>query len=986
MKYSVSMSSKKSKSKTPSRHKRVKPFGMNKLDRFKKLSGKGKKVKNSKKKSGKGFLGIDKAKWRKFIYIFVGIVFLSGCIVVLAGGIYLKNLRDSLPSPDQLVERSSDQSTKIYDRNGELLYTVYGDQNREFTPIEDIPDYTKWALLAAEDIEFYQHKGIDYAGIIMAFIQNALAGRVVRGGSTLTQQLVKNTILYDILGDEAYEQTYSRKIKEILITMQVEQSFTKDEILQMYMNEVPLGGVNYGYQAAAKAYFDKDVSELDLAESAMLAGIISNASIYSPIYGTNPELAVDRQSFVLDQMLKYAEYTGVTEEEVEAAKNEELVYGDGKIDIKAPHFVFYVKQLLEEEYGADRVERGGLIVTTSLDYSLQEIAEEEVTKGVESAHRYNLYNGSLVAIDPNNGDVLAMVGSVDYWNTDDPRIDGNVNIATSLRQMGSSAKPYAYLAAITQGYGPWTEAPDIKMSFGGYNPVNWDNKYYGLMTARKALVQSRNLPAVYTLQLAGISNMINVAERLGITTISDKADYGLSLALGSGEMKLLEHTAAFGVFANEGVKAETNPILKVETSEGEVLYEKENVTQRVFDEKEIYALNYMLCDLGGHGDRIGGNSYNVQGKHVCYKTGTTNGPKDVLTVMYHPNLVVGVWGGNNNNEEMPGAWGSIVPLKIAYAFTNRVSDQYPVETYTRPSGILSTKVCVDTGKIPEEGSNCETEATIYIQGHSPAKDTRETLYICKSNNLVATNVDAAQKYDLLEEYVFLNNTLENSLQQSTYDKFVASIKDSNYITSIPDSAVCPLPLGPDNAPVVEISTPTSNQQFNPGSNMNITGNVRVLESVDTFTVSIDGSPITGAAVNADGTYSVTYAIPVGMASGSHTVLVYVKDNNGKTDSESVNFSVTSTTSMIQVTAPSNGVTVAFPVSLKATVSGTATSLKFIITKSDSTYTKEVSAVLTGSDWTSAWTDTSGGTGDYTIKARGVISGTTYDSGSITVTY
>jgi membrane peptidoglycan carboxypeptidase len=980
------MSSKKRKS-SAHRGKRVKSFGGSKLDRFKKLSGKKRKTK-SKGKGGKGLLGIEKAKWRKIIYISVGVIFLLGCITILVGGIYLKNLRDSLPSPDELVERSSDQSTRIYDRNGELLYTVYGDQNREFTPIEDIPDYTKWALLAAEDVEFYQHKGVDYAGIFMAFIQNTLAGKVVRGGSTLTQQLVKNTILYDVLGDQAYEQTYSRKIKEILITMQVEQSFTKDEILQMYMNEVPLGGVNYGYQAAAKAYFDKDVSELDLAESAMLAGIISNASIYSPIYGTNPELAKDRQSFVLDQMLKYSEYTGVTQEEVDTAKNEELVYSDGRIDIKAPHFVFYVKQLLEEEYGAERVERGGLKVTTSLDYSLQEIAEEEVTKGVETAHRYNLYNGSLVAIDPNNGDVLAMVGSVDYWNTEDPRIDGNVNIATSLRQMGSSAKPYAYLAAITQGYGPWTEAPDIKMSFGGYKPVNWDNKYYGLMTARKALVQSRNLPAVYTLQLAGISNMINVAERLGITTVSDKADYGLSLALGSGEMKLLEHTAAFGVFANEGVRAETTPILKVETSAGEVLYEKtEPTTQRVFDEKEIYALNYMLCDLGGHGDRIGGNSYNVQGKHVCYKTGTTNGPKDVLTVMYHPNLVVGVWGGNNNNEDMPGAWGSIVPLKITYAFTKRVSDQYPVGSFTRPSGILSTKVCVDTGKVPEEGNDCKSEASIYIQGHSPAKDTRETVYICRANSLVATNVDTAQSYNLLDEYIFLNNKLENSLQQSTYNKFVADIKDSNYISAIPESAVCPLPLGPDNAPVVEIATPTANQQYNAGSNMNITGNVRVLESVSTFSVTIDGNPVSGAGINADKTYSVTYSIPVSMSGGTHTIIVSVKDNKGKTGSASINFVVTTTTSMIQMESPSNGQDItSFPVILRASVSSVATSVKFVITKSGSTYTKEIDGNQSGSDWIGTWTDNSGGHGDYSIKARGIIGGTTYDSTSITVTY
>jgi membrane peptidoglycan carboxypeptidase len=982
------MSSKKRKKRKKRRSPKGKGrfLGISKLDRFKNLSGK-KKRKSSKGSKGKGFLGIEKAKLRKILYIFLGVLFFLGCIGVLGLGIYLKNLRDSLPSPDQLVERSSDQSTKIYDRNGDLLYTVYGDQNREFVPIEEIPDHTKWALLAAEDIEFYQHKGLDYTGIVMAAIQNAFAGKVVRGGSTLTQQLVKNTILYDVLGEEAYDKTLSRKIKEALITMQVEQSFTKDEILQMYMNEIALGGVNYGYQAAARAYFDKDVSELDLAESALIAGIISNASIYSPLYGTNPELAEQRQDFVLDQMLKYSEYTGVTEEQIQEAREQELEYSEGRIDIKAPHFVFYVKKLLEDEYGVDRVERGGLKVTTSLDYTLQEIAEEELKKGVESAHRYNLYNGALVAIDPNNGDVLAMVGSVDYWNTDDPRIDGNVNIATSLRQTGSSAKPYSYLAAITQGYGPWTEAPDIKMTFGGtYKPVNWDRKYYGLMTAREALVRSRNLPAVYTLQLAGINNMISVAEKLGITTLSDKANYGLSLALGSGEMKLLEHTAAFGVFANEGVRAETTPILKVETSSGEVLYEKtEPTTQRVFDEKEIYALNYMLCDLGGHGDRIGGNRYNVQGKHVCYKTGTTNGPKDVLTVMYHPNLVVGVWGGNNNNEDMPGAWGSIVPLVITHAFTQRVADQYPVGTYTRPSGILSTKVCTDTGKVPEDGVDCDSENTIYIQGHAPATDNREIVYVCKENDLIAENEEVARKYDLLEEYVFLNNDLENSLQQSTYDKFVESIDDANYITEKPESGICPLPLGPNNAPVVELDNPKSGQEVKAGNNLKISGTVRALESIETFTVSIDGNPISGATLKDDGTYSVTYSVPIGMSVGNHTVLVSARDNYGKTDSASVNFKVISNSSSVSINSPSNGVTVAFPVDLSATVTGTATVVQFIITKEDDSYTKTIPATPSGSTWSATWNDNSGGNGNYTIQVKATIGASQYTD-SVTVTY
>jgi membrane carboxypeptidase/penicillin-binding protein PbpC len=481
--------------------------------------------------------------------------------------------------------------------------------------------------------------------------------------------------------------------------------------------------------------------------------------------------------------------------------------------------------------------------------------------------------------------------------------------------------------------------------------------------------------------------MINVAERLGITTVSDKADYGLSLALGSGEMKLLEHTAAFGVFANEGVKADVTPILKVESSSGEVLYEKsEPTTQRVFDEKEIYAMNYMLCDLGGHGDRIGGNAYNVQGKKVCYKTGTTNGPKDVLTVMYHPNLVVGVWGGNNNNEDMPGAWGSIVPLKITHAFTQRIADQYPVGTFTRPSGILSTKVCKDTGKVPEDGNDCDAEASIYIQGHAPSTDTRETVYICKANGLIAENEVAARKYNLGEEFVFLNNTLENSLQQNTYDKYVDNMKGTNYITQKPESGICPLPLGPNNAPVVEIDGPTSGQSFQAGGNMNIHGSVRVLETVTSFTVNVDGSPVSGANLNEDGTYSVTYSIPLTMSSGNHTILVSAVDNYGKTDSKSVNFTVVSPSITVSINSPSNGVNIHFPVDLSATVSETPSSVQFFISKDGGVYSQTIGATQTGSNWTATWNDDTGGNGDYTIKARAIVSGTAYDSNSITVTY
>ncbi|NTV79169.1 MAG: penicillin-binding protein, partial [Clostridiales bacterium] len=522
---------------------------------------------------------------KKILYILVGIVFFIGCIILLAVGIYLKGIQKSLPSPDELVTRSSDESTQILDRNGTILYTIYGNQNREFVSIDKIPEKTKWAVIAAEDIEFYQHKGVDYKGIVSAALANLKAGGITRGASTITQQLIKNTILYDVLGDEAYQQKYTRKIKEILITMQVEQTFTKDQILQLYLNEVPLGGVNYGLQAAANAYFAKDVSELTLAESAVIAGLIQSPGVYSPLYGTNPDMAKERQSYVLDQMLKHKDLTGVTEEEVEAARNEELVYSTRKIDIKAPHFVFYVKQLLVEKYGIDRVEKGGLKVTTTLDYPVQEIAEEEVSKGVDNAKKNNINNGAMVVMDPNNGQVLAMVGSVDYWNIEDPRVDGNVNIALSQRQMGSSIKPFVYLTAVQQGYGPGTVTPDLEqIKFGTYDPKNWDSKNMGLMTARKALVYSRNVPAVYTLQTVGIDSFLQTAEAVGITSLANKAGYGLSLALGSGEETLLEHATAYTVLANGGLKYDVSPILKVEDSDGDVLEEyKTQEGKRVFE-------------------------------------------------------------------------------------------------------------------------------------------------------------------------------------------------------------------------------------------------------------------------------------------------------------------------------------------------------------------------------------------------------------------
>ncbi len=930
----------------------------------------------------------DKTKLRKIFYIIVGIGFFIGCAVLIGVGVYLKSLQNSLPSPDKLVERTSDQSTQIFDRNGILLYRVYGDQNREFVSIEKIPEHTKWALLAAEDIEFYQHKGLDYAGIAMSAIENLRSGDIVRGASTITQQLVKNTILYDVLGEKAYEQRYSRKIKEILITMQVEQTFTKDEILQMYMNEIPLGGVNYGFQAAANAYFAKDVEELTLAESALIAGLIQSPGTYSPLFGTKPELAKTRQEFVLNQMLKHKDLTGVTEEEIEAAKEEELVYTSKKIDIKAPHFVFYVKQQLEEEFGVDRVERGGLKVTTSLDYSIQEIAEEELRNGIaKNGLPYKVNNGAVVVMNPNTGEILSMVGSVDYWNVDNPKVDGNVNITTSNRQVGSSAKPYVYLSAFSRGYGPWTLAPDIRMSFGNYKPDNWDKQFEGVGTARRNLGRSRNLPSIYTLQLTGIDSFLQTTEKLGITTLKNKADYGLALALGAGEMKLVEHTAAFGVIANEGAKNETVSVLKVEDSKGNILKEvTEFNAKQVIDEKEIYLLNYILCDLGGHGDRIGGIYTKIKGTNVCLKTGTTDGPRDLTTVLYHKNLVVGVWAGNNDNTPTPGAWGVSVPLPIAHGIASRLVDRYKVELYTRPSGILSTTVCRDTGAVPGEGANCEKEATVYIEGRGPQVDSRESVPICNQNGLIPSNLELARQYNLVTDKVYMTFKLENALQRETYQKYLTEAENSVYLFAKPDLGLCPLPLGPGNSPVIEIEKPTNNQQFNMNSSMEIKGSVRYLESITTFSVSIDGTPIPSASLT-NGAFSLNYNL-TGLSAGNHNLVISATDNYGKSATGTVPFTVLAPEVSISITRPSNNSTITtFPVLLEASVSGvTPNAVRFYISRSGGSYSNEYADSNDNNGWSVQWSNTPVvPSGTYLVFARAFAGSQTYQSSTITLT-
>ncbi len=835
-----------------------------------------------------------------FIFGFVFILGIIGTILLLG---YIGQINASLPDPGKLSERRFELSTKIYDRKGRLLYTVYGDINREFVPLDKFPTYTRWAVLSAEDITFYEHKGFDPQSIV-GVIMRKVTGKQQKlvGASTIDQQLVRNTILVDLLGQQAFERSYVRKLKEILISIQLDKKLTKDQILELYLNEVPLGGVNYGFQAAAKAYFNKNVWDLSLAQSAFLAGIIQSPTYYiENLKNGNPEPVLKRRNMVLDMMYKYRDKTGVTKEEIEKAKKEKVKLTPGKIDIKAPHFVFYVLEQLEKKYGADMVKTGGLKVKTTLDLDVQKIVEDEVKRGIKTwGHKYGAYNGAAVVIDPRTGQVLSMVGSVDYNNTKDPRVDGNVNVTTSLRQMGSSVKPYTYITAFERGYIPGTPAPDIKMNFGNYKVLDWDKSYKGLLSIAEALNMSRNIPAVYTLQMIGGPDaFLSTAKRLGITTLKDRSRYGLSITLGAGEMKLLEHTNAYTAFANNGVIHKTEVFLEVKDHDGKILYKADpkKTEKRVFSSKHVYLLNWILCMIDGSHRKLAPWFYSVPGQKLCGKTGTTDGPKDLTAFLYYPKLVVGVWSGNNNGKVTKGpagqAWSTNVPLPIANNIMKRLVPKYGKAFYTRPAGVVKVSVCKDTGLVAGSGVDCKKISSPAVSTQIPRRDDAHIkLPICKLNNKVASNEQEAKNAGLIKYVTYFKYTLPNQLQTKYYLKYLKDKLGYKLYSEKPETEVCPLDAIPD----VSITSPTNASTFHRGENIIIVASSTpqlASDPISRMQVLIDGNEVYATSSN---NINYTYTIPADsslLADGVHTLSVRAVTEAGLENSQAITFTVIS---------------------------------------------------------------------------------------------
>lgn len=591
-------------------------------------------------------------------------VFVFGLVCTGAGFLWISTLE--IPDLSTFEERRILQSTKIYDRTGEiLLYDLHQDVKRTIVPFEDISRHLKNATVAIEDDTFYNHLGVRPLAIMRAALTNLRGGDLLggQGGSTITQQVIKNSILVQ-------EKTLTRKIKEAILAIRLEQVLTKDQILAHYLNESPYGGTIYGVEEASQSFFGKSAADVTLAEAAYIAALPQAPTRYSPYGSARDTLLEDRKNFVLKRML---ENEFITQEEYDQAMLEEVTFlSQATTGIRAPHFVMYIREQLANEFGEESLSERGFRVITTLDYKLQEQAEQIVKENAfRNKEVFDAENASMIALDPKNGELLVMVGSRDYF---DEEIDGNYNATLALRQPGSSFKPFVYAAAFEKGYTPLTTLFDVPTQFsttctpdnmtstdGCYAPSNYDNRFRGPVSMKNALAQSLNIPAVKTLYLAGIDAAIKLARDAGITTLTDPARYGLTLVLGGGEVRLLEMAEGYGMFANEGVRNETISILRIEDSDGNIIKEYESESEQVLDRDIALQISDILSDNAARTPLYGPNSQlYFGGRDVAAKTGTTNDYIDAWILGYTPNLVVGVWAGNNTPRPMNQISGLIV--------------------------------------------------------------------------------------------------------------------------------------------------------------------------------------------------------------------------------------------------------------------------------------------------------------------------------------
>jgi len=670
------------------------------------------------------------------------IISLLCCLVIGFTIFAVRHLIVDLPPIDTLRDFIMPPSTRIFDRHGRLLYEIMDPQRGKHTyvPLREIPLALRQATIATEDATFYENPGVDLRAIVRALWINLRGGEVLSGGSTITQQLARNLLLSP---GERSQRTIWRKMRESVLAWRMARHLSKDEILELYLNQTYYGNLAYGVEAAAQAYFGKHVRDLDLAECALLAGLPQSPASYNPL--EHPRRAKERQHIVLGLMHK-AGY--ISERELQLATDEKLHFAAASFPIRAPHFVMYVRGVLEQDYGLEAVYRSGLRVYTTLDLDLQEMARDlaryhlaELNKRREGMPGADASNAALVALDPRTGEILAMLGSPDYF---DPHIDGAVNCTLALRQPGSSIKPLTYAAAFSEDYTPATMLVDTRTAFPTregipYVPVNYDHRFHGPVLLREALGSSMNVIAVKVLQHIGIERLKALARDLGITTLDDER-FGLALTLGGGEVRLLELTAAYAAFANGGYRIEPIGILRIEDQNGHTLYEAHpQKGERVLDPRVAYLIADILSDDTARIPAFGEGSVLKLSRPAAVKTGTTTDWRDNWTIGFTPSLVVGVWVGNTDNRPMRNISGISGAAPIWHDFMEEALRGRPVEHFERPPGIVEVEICPLSGLLP--GPSCpHRRRELFIAGTEPTTrcNLHRTVRIDATTGLLAT--------------------------------------------------------------------------------------------------------------------------------------------------------------------------------------------------------------------------------------------------------
>ena len=809
-----------------------------------------------------------------------------GTTFALIGGlallIFAAVVSRDLPNPDSLSTRTIAQSTKIYDRTGQvLLYEIHGDERRTLVPIEQIPLSLQHATVAIEDRKFYEHHGVDWMGLVRAVVRNAAKGQGPKGTSTLTQQLVRNTIISN-------ERNYLRKLKEMILALQIERTFTKDQVLQMYLNEVPYGSTLYGAESAAQTYFGKSARDLALDESALLASIPQAPDRLSPygtgVRGDNRDQLVARQTLVLEKM---AEQGFITQEEAREAIDTDTL---AKLqpqrlrNIRAPHFSLYVRELLTDQFaeqgGMKFVEQGGLKVITSLDWDKQEEAEKLVSEWVQkNGSRYNFNNAALVSVDPKTGEIVSMVGSADYFNKE---IRGNVNvIMQGKRQPGSSFKPIVYAAAFEKGYLPQTEVFDSLTSFPtdgrAYEPRNYNLREYGPVSLRKALQGSLNISAVKVLYLVGVGRALDFGERLGYTTLTDRSRFGLAVVLGGAEVLPIDHAHAFSAFANDGEQAALTPVLRVETPDGKTLFEAKPQTKRVIEQQTARLLNNVMTDNEARAYVFGSkNSLTLPDRPVATKTGTTNNYVDAWTVGYTPNLVGVVWVGNTDNKPMKqGADSSSVAAPLWQSFMKMATENLPKESFPAPEPPETTNPAL-LGQVFTKKARIDKITGLLANEFTPAEAIEERSYIEPHDILFYLDKDDP-----------LGPAPTNPASDphfAAWERSVAEWADrSKAVTTAQMPTVSNDQIGPAFAPIITILTPF-NQAVIDTSFITINVEATAPRGVQQMQIRL-GETVLGTVQGNSPSFGVI--LPPEIPNGYHDLVITARDDVGNAASQLV---------------------------------------------------------------------------------------------------